>query len=229
MTAQAANAEREGSEGTSESHGSSPSKAAEPKGSAKNFTFLTITDPKQARDKKNKKSVRSHVMFDFAARQKQSDSGVKPGRRKSAKSRQKSTSDIASSEFAYDEDSPRLGAWPLTDAVMHGLSDVRDLAQSLTLRRRSSAAGDTTGAMPNNQDISRYYRALMTLNKLGGKDAKPQEVLNQDDETFEVVWKAGFVKPYMIQGLGDEIDPFFVLPQFRNPMIYMAELKMWCK
>ncbi|KAF2101079.1 hypothetical protein NA57DRAFT_74670 [Rhizodiscina lignyota] len=213
-------------DGSSSSPPSSSATATTPaKATAnKNFTFLTITDPKQARDKKNKKSVRSHVMFDYAARQKSGavESGEKSGRRKFAKPRQRgSKSSISGSSTAHDDEFASF------DEVVNDLNRVRDLAQTLK-SQRSNRSDDPAATLADAEDISRYYRTLMTLNKLGSKGDKPQDVLNQDDDTFEMVWKAGFVKPYMIRGLGNEVDPFFVLPQFRSPMIYMAELKMWC-
>lgn len=209
-----------GRDASASSSSSSPPASKPVQAATQSFSFVTITNPKQAKDKKNKKAVRSHVMYDYAASKKRQQG--KP----STHSRQPSNRRTVDSDNS-DELSPLEADDVPADGAEDALTTVRDIARSLVPRRGPNGKDSTIPAIPNKQDLSRYYQALLALKRHGSDSRTTQEVLVQDDDTLERVWKAGFVKPYSIRGLGDA-DPFFVLPQFRNPMIYMAELKMWC-
>lgn len=191
----------------------------------KSFNFITITNPVQAKDKKNKRSVRSHVMFDYAASKRkgrnsalQNDGTVLKSTKVRARRRRNESDGLNGlGELFFDD-----------PVVIEGLATVRKIAESSIARKKEGSEDSAKPAAPNMQELSRYYRALMLLKKHGASLDQPQKMLIQDDETFELVWNSGFAKQYTIRALGDGVDPFYVLPHFRDSTIYMAKMKMWC-
>lgn len=212
-------------------HSSSSSPEMTSISAAKTFNFITITDPAQAKDKKNKRNVRSHVMFDYAANRKR-DQRKLPGHRSDERRsiRRISRTSVASKQNTHvDDDTDDFDfTKPTNEESVAGLDAIQDMARSLIPRPGSNTQVSARPAAPDMQELSRYYRALAKLTRHEANSSGSQPLLLQNDEIFELVWKAGFVKPYSLRGLGGEVDPFFVLPQFKHPMIYMARLKMWC-
>lgn len=173
-----------------------------------NFEFIIMTDPKQARDKENQKSIRSHVMFDYA-QQKRRLQASQPVPQQGCSSR-----------------TPDLRIHILNPSLMTS-KDARDALKAASCEHdgQSSIGISKQSLGP----LSRYYQALLRLKMSGPQSDRSSGVLALDETVFDLVWREGLVESYLVRGIGESIDPFFVMPQFRNPRIYMAQLKMWCK
>lgn len=191
----------------------------------RNFEFITITDPKQARNKENKRSVRSHVMFDHAQQKRRSQadsSGVQSRRPRRLQQGQR-----------HGGEQSELSASLHLEHMQHRNNDYGlDMVISLppgALPRFDESSSETTGwSQRNVQQLSRYYQALLKLKRSGKQVDSPQNVLALDEGVFELVWETAFVRPYLARGIGNPVDCFFIMPQSRNLTIGVAELKMWC-
>lgn len=176
-----------------------------------NFEFIIMTNPKQARDKENQKSIRSHVMFDYA-QQKRRTQAIQPMQNQGLQ--------------CMDMGAGSNVACPKVAAGNAAADDGSDSSNPSPKRQDKSSRSQS---QEKSTPLSRYYQALLKLTMTGSGTDQMRSVLDLDEKVFDLVWRKGLMESYMARGVGEGIDPFFVMPQFRNPNIYMAQIKMWCK